>query len=111
MKPLCMSYDLCATERSVVNPLGMRPCDLNEFASNLATWSAGGATGLDSSSEVFLRFEDCLAFGCPLRFPDFVVVAAFESQAALFNFVFEVDFLSPFATGAVGCGSGEENSG
>ena len=74
VKPLCMRCDLCI-ECPVVNPLEMRACDLNDFASDLATWSVGGATGSDSSSEVFLRFEDCLAFGCPLRFSDLVVVA------------------------------------
>ena len=87
-----------------MNPLGMQLCDLNDFASDSTTWSVGGATRSDSSSEFFLRFEDCLAFGSPRRFPDFVVVAAFESNAALFDLVSKVDFPFPFATGAVGCG-------
>ena len=109
MKPLCISCNLCTAKCHVVNPLGMRACDLNDFASDSTIWSAGGAIGSDSSCEVFLHFDDCLAFGCLLRFLDLVVVVGFESDATLFDFVSKVDFHFPFATGAMGCGSGAEN--
>ena len=111
MKPLCMSYNLCAVEFPVVNPLGMQMCDLNDFALDSATWSIGGTRGSTSSSKAFLRIEDCLAFGCPLRFPNLVVAAGFESDVVLFDFVSEVDFPFHFATGAVDCGSRAENLG
>ena len=35
-----------------------------------------------------------MAFGCPLCFPDLVVVVGFKSDAVLFDFVFKVDFSS-----------------
>ena len=106
-----MSCNLYVAEFPVVNPLGIRASDLEDFASDSATWSTGGATGLDSSSEVFLRFEDCLVFGCLLRFPDLVVVSSFKSDATVFDFGFEVDFPFSFATGSTHCGRGAENSG